>query len=345
MTPPKNHPAPWVMITLAVALALLFTTVILVAMGASPIEAYVNMLKGAFGSINKWADVLVAWVPLVLCAVGLSYTFAAGLWNIGIEGQMIMGAIAATWAARSLDLPSFILIPLIFLSGMAGGALWACLTGFLRIYGRVHEIFAGLGLNFVAVGATNFLIFGPWKQPGTATMSGTEFFRPTALLPDLFNLSLGPVEIILAGLAILGSVFALRGTMWGLKLKAVGNNPSASFFLGLKVDRNILLAFGWAGALAGAAGATQAIGLYHRLVPSISSGYGYLAILVVLLTGNQTLWIAPVAFFFAAANKGSLQLPMVMHLDSALGGVLQEALVLFVILARGIQSRIWRKKT
>jgi simple sugar transport system permease protein len=256
-----------------------------------------------------------------------------------------MGAIAATWAARSFDLPSFFLIPLISLSGLTGGALWACLTGFLRIYGRVHEIFAGLGLNFVAVGATNFLIFGPWKQPGTATMSGTEFFRPSALLPDLFNLSLGPVEMILAVLAIVGSVFALRGTMWGLKLKAVGNNPSASFLLGVETGKNIFLAFALAGALAGAAGAIQAIGLYHRLVPSISSGYGYLAILVVLLTGNQTLWVAPVAFFFAAANKGSLQLPLVMHLDSSLGGVLQEVLVLFVVLARGIQARIWRPKT
>ncbi len=345
MTPQRNHPAPWVMIALAVALAILFTSVILMTMGASPIEAYGNMLKGAFGSVNKWADVFAAWVPLVLCAIGLSFSFAAGLWNIGIEGQMVMGAIAATWAARSLDLPAYVHIPLIFIASMAGGALWSCLAGCLRIYGRVHEIFGGLGLNFVAVGTTNFLIFGPWKQPGTATMSGTEFFRPSALLPDLFNLSLGPVEIVLAGVAILGAVFALRGTMWGLKLKALGHNPTASSLMGVAVEKNILLAFALAGALAGAAGAVQAIGLYHRLVPSISSGYGYLAILVVLLTGNQTLWIAPVALFFVAATKGSLQLPMVMHLDSALGGVLQEVLVLFVVLVRGVQARIWRQRT
>jgi general nucleoside transport system permease protein len=345
MTPFRAHLAPRVLITLAVALALLFTMVMLLAMGASPIEAYENMFKGAFGSVNKWADVFVAWVPLVLCGVGLSFTFAAGLWNIGIEGQMVMGAIAATWAARSIELPPYGHVPLIILSGMAGGAFWACLAGLFKIYGRVHEIFAGLGLNFVAIGTTNFLIFGPWKQPGTATMSGTEIFRPSALLPDLFNLSLGPVEMIMAVLAIGGAVFALRGTMWGLKLKAVGNNPSASFLLGVEVEKNILLAFALAGALAGAAGAIQAIGLYHRLVPSISSGYGYLAILVVLLAGNKTLWIAPVAFFFVAANKGSLQLPMVMHIDSSLGGVLQEVLVLLVLLTRGVQTRIWRQKT
>jgi general nucleoside transport system permease protein len=327
---------------LAIILAFFFTALILMPSGASPMDAYSNLVKGAFGSPSKWADVLMAWVPLVLCALGLTFTFTAGLWNIGIEGQMVLGAITAAWVARSLDLPSWVLIPLIILAGMVGGAFWSCLAGLLRIYGRVHEIFGGLGLNFLAIGLTNYIIFGPWKQPGTATMSGTEFFPSPALLPTFPDLNLGPVEIILAGLAIGGVVFTLRGTLWGLKLKALGKNHSASFLLGVAAEKNILLAFGVSGALAGAAGAIQGIGLYHRLIPAISSGYGYLAILVVLLTGNRPLWIAPVAFFFSAISKGSLQLPMEMHLDSSLGGVLQETLVLFVILVRGLQSRMGR---
>jgi len=333
-----------VMTVLAIASALMFTTLILVLVGASPMEAYRNMLWGAFGSLNKCADVFVAWVPLVLCAVGLSFTFTAGLWNIGIEGQMVMGAIASTWVARSLDLPSPVLISFIIMASMMGGAVWGLLAGILRVYGRVHEIFARLGLNFVAIGTTNFLIFGPWKQPGTATMSGTELFGPSAWLPNFPSLALGPFELILAGVAILGAAFVLRGTMWGLKLRALGKNPSASFLLGVERERNLLLAFGMAGALAGAAGAVQFIGLFHRLIPSISSGYGYLAILVVLLAGNQSLWIVPVAFFFAAANKGSLQLALEMQLDSSLGGILQEVLVLFVIVARGANSRILKRR-
>jgi general nucleoside transport system permease protein len=327
---------------LAVILALFFTALLLWAAGASPIEAYQNMLHGAFGSLTRWADVFMAWVPLVLCAVGLTFTFTAGLWNIGIEGQMVLGAIAAAWVARSLELPPWLLLPLIILAGMMGGIFWACCTGLLRIYGRVHEIFGGLGLNFLAVGLTNYLIFGPWRQPGTATMSGTDFFPSSASLPSFPGLSLGPVEVLIAGLAVIGAVLALRGTKWGLKLKALGKNPSASFLMGVAAEKNRLLAFGAAGAMAGAAGAVQAIGLYHRLIPAISSGYGYLAILVVLLTQNQPLWILPVALFFSAANKGSLQLPLEMHLDSSLGGILQESLVLLIIMIRGLRSRLER---
>jgi general nucleoside transport system permease protein len=325
-------------------LALIFTTLILTWAGASPIRAYESMLAGAFGSAGKWADVFVAWVPLLLCGIGLSLTFTAGLWNIGIEGQMVLGAIGATWVARTFDLPGPFLIPLLILGSMVTGALWSLLAGVLRTYGRVHEIFAGLGLNFVAAGLTNFLIFGPWKQPGTATMSGTELFRGAARLPNFGSLALGPVELILAGSAILVVSFTLRGTMWGLKLKAIGKNRQAAFLLGVEADRNILFAFALAGGLAGMAGGVQATGLFHRLIPSISSGYGYLAILVVLLTGNQVLWIAPVAFFFAAASKGSLQLPLEMHLDSSLGGVFQATLVLFVILARGATRLLEKRK-
>jgi ABC-type uncharacterized transport system permease subunit len=335
---------PFLFVFLPSVMALLFTTGILIWAGAPPMEAYRHMLRGAFGSADKWAAVFVTWVPLLLCGIGLSFTFTAGLWNIGIEGQMVMGAIGATWVVRTFDLPGPLLIPSAILSSLVAGALWSLLAGTLRTYGKVHEIFTGLGLNFVAAGMTNFLIFGPWKQPGTATMSGTELFRPSAWLPKFGGLATGPVEIGIAASAIAVAAFALSGTMFGLKLRAVGRNPRAAYLMGLKTERNLLLAFGTAGALAGIAGGVQALGLFHRLIPSISSGYGYLAILVVLLTGNRVLWIAPVAFFFAAASKGSLQLPLEMHLDSSLGGVLQAVLVLFVILARGLAQVLGGRK-
>ncbi len=325
---------------LPVVLALVFTTIILALAGASPGAAYRNMLRGAFGSTSKVADVFVAWVPLVLCSAGLLFTFTAGLWNIGIEGQMILGAIATTWAARTLDLPAPLLIPLLLLAGAMGGTVWALLAGALRTYGKVHEIFAGLGLNFVAMATTNFLIFGPWKQPGIATMSGTELFRRSAWLPNIGTLALGPIEIVLAVIALLVAYVSLRGTIWGLRLKATGKNPRSAFLLGVDTGREMLLAFALGGMMAGLAGAVLAMGLFHRLIPSISSGYGYLAILVVLLANNQAAWIAPVAFFFAAAVKGSLQLPLEMQLDSSLGGVLQGVLVLFVVLMQGVRMRI-----
>jgi len=324
-----------------IALALVFTTLVLLAVQASPADAYGNLLVGAFGSVERIAEVLVAWVPLSLCAAGLLITFTAGLWNIGIEGQIILGAIFTTWVARTFDLPAPILIPMLLMAGAFGGALWGLLVGALKAYGHVHEIFAGLGMNFVALALTNYLVLDPWKRPGIASTSGTELFRKTAWLPTLGGtLALGPVELVLAVVAMLAVYLALRGTRWGLELKAIGKNIRSAYLMGIPTERRLLSAFVICGVLAGLAGTTQSVGVYHRLLPSISSGYGYLAILVAMLAGYKAAWIAPVAFFFAAANKGSLQLPLQMQLDSALGGVLQGALVLSVLLMQGIRQRM-----
>ena len=323
-----------------VVLALGFTTLALVVIGADPLRAYATMWNGAFGSAEKISGVVDAWVPLVLCAVGLLITFTAGLWNIGIEGQMMMGAICAAWAARTFDLPAEILVPLILLAGALGGALWALLAGALKVYGRVHEIFGGLGLNFVAMGIALYLIIGPWKRAGIASTSGTEPFRPAAWLPNFPGMSVGPVEILLALLALGLVYFALRGTLWGLQLKAIGKNIRSAFWLGIPTHRQLLGAFALCGVCAGLAGAEQAIGVWERLIPSISGGYGYLAILVVLLAGFTTPPVPFVAFFFAAVSKGSIALPLDLQIDSALGGVLQGMLVLFFVLSQGVRSRI-----
>jgi simple sugar transport system permease protein len=218
-------------------------------------------------------------------------------------------------------------------------------VGLLKAFGNVHEIFAGLGLNFVAMAFTNYLILDPWKRPGIASSGGTELFRKEVWLPTFGGtFSLGPAELALAVAATAAVYLALRGTRWGLELKAVGKSVSSAYIMGIPTAGRLLSAFVLCGALAGLAGSTQSLGVYHRLLPSISSGYGYLAILVVMLANYGAAWIAPVAFFFAAANKGSLQLPLQMQLDSALGGVLQSALVLAVVLTQGVRQRIERRR-
>ena len=157
-----------------IALTFFSSTAILLLAGANPLEAFGHLLTGAFESPRKLGDVAVALVPLLLCSAGMLVTFAAGLWNIGVEGQMVAGALMAPWAVLSVRAPGYVMIPLIILAGLLGGALWGLLAAVLKTYGHVHEIFAGLGLNFVAVALTNYLIFGPWKPPDGATMSGTD---------------------------------------------------------------------------------------------------------------------------------------------------------------------------
>jgi ABC-type uncharacterized transport system permease subunit len=160
-----------------IILGMILTTMALLTVGADPLKAYAVMWNGAFGDAVKIGNVALAWVPILLASVGLLITFTAGLWNIGIEGQIVFGAIFTTWAARTFDLPTPILIPLLFIAGAIGGALWALVAGLLKTYGHVHEIFGGLGLNFISTGVTLYLILGPWAKSGIASTSGTELFR------------------------------------------------------------------------------------------------------------------------------------------------------------------------
>ena len=331
---------------LAVCLALLFTTTILILAGAPPLEAYQQIIIGSVGSLRKISDVLVAWVPLLLVTSGLIVTFSAGLWNIGIEGQITLGAIFTTWTLRLLQdsaMQPGLIIALSIFAGMIGGALWAALAGALKTFGGVNEIFGGLGLNFVATALTLYLIFGPWKRPGIGSMSGTEPFPETLWLPQLENLRISPYALVLAILSI-GLIYILmQGTYFGLKLKAVGKNMRAAFLLGIPTWQYMMIAFVLCGVFAGLAGSIQVTAVYHRLIPSISSGYGFLGLLVAMLINYRAIWAIPVALFYAALNIGSIQLPIVLKLDSSLSGVLQGSLVLFVLMVDGLRQRLIRK--
>jgi len=330
----------------AVVMALLFTTLVLIATKAPPFEAYKNIIIGSIGSWGKFSDVLITWVPLLLVTAGLLITFTTGLWNIGIEGQITLGAIFTTWMMRSLLDSGWnpaLIITLSILAGMLGGALWAALVGALKTFGGVNEIFGGLGLNFVATALNIWLIFGPWKRPGVASMSGTVPFPDTLWLPMIQGSRLSLYAVAMAVVAIVVVYFMLQGTYFGLRLKAVGKNTNAAFLLGIPTWQYSMISFALCGVFAGLAGAVQVTTVYHRLIPSISSGYGFMGLMVAMLINYQALWAAPVALFFAALNIGSIQLPVVLKMDSTLAGVLQGTLVLFVLLADGVRQKLIKK--
>ena len=331
---------------IAFLLALGFVSLILVAVGAPPLEAYKNMLVGSVGSVRKLAEVLVSFVPLLLVTAGLLVIFSAGLWNIGVEGQIVLGAIGSVWVLRQFvdsTLPPALIITLSILGGMLAGAVWASFAGALKTFGGVNEIFGGLGLNFVSTALTLYLIFGPWKREGVASMSGTEPFPDIFSLPQLPDLRISPYALAIALIAIVIVYFILQGTYFGLKIKAVGKNIRAAYLLGIPTWQYSLYSFLICGALAGIAGALQVTAVYHRLIPAISSGYGYLGLMVAMLINYAAIWAIPVAFFFAALNIGSIQLPILMQLDSSLSGVLQGVLVLFVLLTEGVRQKFVKK--
>jgi ABC-type uncharacterized transport system permease subunit len=330
----------------ALVVALLITTLLLVAAGAPPLKAYASIISGAFGSANNIQNILITWSPLLLTTAGVLITFSAGLWNIGIEGQMTLGAIFATGVLRALQgtqLPPALIIILGILAGVIGGALWASLAGALKTFGGVNEIFGGLGLNFVSTALTIYLVFGPWKRPGVGSMSGTQPFDEKFWLPTLPHTQLSLWALGISLLVIAAVYFMLRGTHLGLRLKAVGKNSKAAFLMGVPTWQYSMFAFLLCGAFAGLSGAIQVTSVYHRLLPNISNGYGFLGLLVAMLINYQALWAAPIAFFFAAVNIGSVQLQIQYKLDSSFAGVLQDILVLLVLLGEGARQRFFKK--
>jgi len=331
----------------AVVLALLLTMAVLIAVKAPPFEAFGNIIAGAFGSLENFSNVLVCWVPLLLVSMGLIITFTTGLWNIGIEGQIILGGVFATWALKLIgesQLPPVLILIIAMLAGALGGALWAMLAGLLKTFGGVNEIFGGLGLNFVATALNLWLIFGPWKRPGIASMSGTAPFDEKLWLHTFASLPrLAPASLIMGILSILIVYILVNRSNFGLRIKAVGRNERAAYIIGLPTSRYMMASFLLCGIFAGLAGAVQVTAVYHRLIPSISSGYGYLGFMVAMLVNYQTLWVAPISLFFAALNVGSIQLPIMMQLDSSLSGVIQGTLVLFVLLAKGVEEKLVKR--
>lgn len=326
----------------AVILALLFTSLILVVVKAQPLEAYKSIIHGAFGSTIKITSVIASWVPLVIATSGLLFTFTAGLWNIGMEGQIVMGSVFTIGAFRifaesGLD-PSLVIF-FVFLAGALGGIFWALLPGIMKIYGGVNEIFGGLGLNFVAKTVAIWLIFGPWKRPGVASGSGTEWINIKFRLPYLEGTNLNLTILVIAIIISIFTVIMLKGTHFGLRLKAIGKNDKAAFLLGVPTTRYFLLAFGLCGLFAGIAGAILVTSKQYSLIPDAGFGYGFLGLLVAMLVNYHPIWATIVAMFFAALSIGNTELQY-MGLNSYFAGVLQGFLVLFVVLVDGVRKRL-----
>lgn len=326
-----------------IILAFVFISLILLVVGSDPFSTFKLIWEGATGSVSRISNVLVVWVPLLLVTSGLLVTFTAGLWNIGIEGQITLGAILTTGVLRfflNTSASPILAIILSITAGMLGGAVWAALAGILKTYGGVNEIFGGLGLNFIATALNIGLIFGAWSREGVASMSGTDPFPKEFWLPTFEFINLSWISLLLSSIGLIVILFLLQGTHFGLRLKAVGKGMRSAFRLGIPTKKYMIASFLVCGLYAGLTGALQVVAVYHRLIPSISSGYGYLGLMIAMLINYKAIWIAPIALFFAALNIGGIQLPIVQKLDSSLTGVLQGSLVLFILLVQGLKQRV-----
>ena len=312
--------------------ALTVGALVLAVAGRNPLTVYAAMFAGAFGSEYGLAETLVKAIPLLLTALGVGIAFRMQLWNIGAEGQLHVGAIAATGTALFLmpSAPAIVLVPAMMLAGLAGGALWALVPGALRAYLRVNEIITSLMLNYVAILFMEYLVYGPWKNPQGFGFPGTAFLPDAAWLPRL-----GTTRVHLGlvfGLVAAGLLFiVLQRTVWGYEIRVIGENERAARYAGMNIARNILLVMALSGALAGLAGMSEVAGISHQLQRNLSPGYGYTAIIVAWLARLNPWATVLVSFLFAGLLVGGDQLQISMGLPAAIAPMLQGTILFFLL--------------
>jgi ABC-type uncharacterized transport system permease subunit len=333
---------------LAVLAALAVGAVMLLLLGANPIKAYGALFEGAFGSTNAVAETAVKAVPLLLVALGICIAFRGNVINIGGEGQMVIGAIFATLVGLSLpDWSGWIVIPLAMIAGFIGGAIWGGIPGLLKAYFDVNEILSTVMMNAIAVYVMNFLLRGPMIDPSQAELASK--IPQTAALADAFRLPrLAPTRLHLgAGIAIV-LAFLVYILLWrttlGYRIRAVGQNPHASRYGGIKVRRYMVIALLLSGAFAGLAGAVQVYGLNYRMITDGSAtGFtgnaGFNGIVAALFGQLHPIGAIPASFLFGALLVGANKLQRAMQVPAAFIVVLNGLVVIFVV-----SSEVWRHR-
>jgi ABC-type uncharacterized transport system permease subunit len=338
--------------------ALAIIVLILEWQGADPKIAWDYVYDGTLADAAKRADLTAYWMPLAITSFGLVITFTAGLWNIGVEGQVIMGAIGATWAVRlfaesntfGLDMGRQAILFTCFVFAAISGAMWASVAGFLKTKGGVNEIFGGVALNFIAQTFNMYLISngGPWQPVGSRATETARFPENARLSSFAEYRRLSPTTIYITVGAFIVVFLIMYVSRWGLQLRAQGKNAKSAFLLGVRTERNTLLAMAACGSLAGLAGAFRVLAPdVTKLTASPSGGIGFLAILVVLLASTSAILTPFVSFVFAVLSKGGqrmesgFQWDYDIELDRSLVRVLQSTVVLMVVLAFGVRNRFF----
>lgn len=333
---------------LATLAALAVGAVMLLVLEVNPIQAYAALWDGAFGSSNAVAETLVKATPLLLVALGICIAFRGDVTNIGGEGQMIIGALLATWVGLTFTgLPGWMVVTLALLAGFLGGAVWGGIPGFLKAYFNVNEILSTVMMNAIAVQLMNFLLRGPMIDPAQALLASK--IPQTARLLEIFRLPrVGTTRLHLGallavGLAILVYILLWRTTL-GYRIRAVGQNPHAARYAGVNVKRYMVLALLLSGAFAGLAGAVQVFGVNYRMITDGSaSGFtgsaGFNGIVAALFGQLHPLWSIPASILFGALLVGANKMQRVVQVPSALVIALNGLVVVFVV-----SSEIWRRR-
>jgi general nucleoside transport system permease protein len=329
---------------LALFLALVSAAGLLLASGADPIEAYDSMFSAAFADPFSVSTTLVKTMPRLFAALGIALALRAGLWNIGAEGQLYVGAIAATAVALFGPDLGGVTLGLALVAGIGAGALWGAIPGILRAGRGISEVITSLMLVYVAIQLTNYLVEGPWLLPGS-TFPASEVIARDERLPNIWSGTLLNAGAVVAAVATVVAWFIVARTTFGLRLRAVGGNERAAGFLGVNVKWTIVLALAVSGAFAGLGGAVEVLGVRGRLIEGFSPGYGFEAIAIALIGRLQPLGIVLAALLFGALDAGGTGLQAAAQgFPAAIVQVTAGLAVVYVLIGVGLRNLLLRRR-
>jgi ABC-type uncharacterized transport system permease subunit len=316
---------------LMILFALLMFGLILLISGKDPIQSYLDIFKSTFGSAYGFSEVIVAMIPMLITALAVALPSRVWLINVGGEGQLYIGAAFATFGALTFShLPGWLLLPLMILLSMLGGALWAFIPGYLKSIGLVNETITTLLLNSVAPKIIGFLIFGFWHSPMDTVKTAN--FVPAARLPTFFGTRIH-LGLLFGLLLLLIFWLVMKYTRWGLEMRAIGNNPQTAKRNGLPVSRYLVVLMCIGGAIAGLAGMVQISGFYGTLFLNFSMSLGFMGFMICWLAGGEPLGIILMSFVVAVITTGGNLLQLTRDLPYAVINILL-AFTLFIVLAR-----------
>jgi simple sugar transport system permease protein len=335
---------------LSVVIALAIGALFVLASGNSPVAAYGALVQGAFGTPYDITETIVSAIPLVLTGLSVAIAFRTGLFNIGAQGQLLVGALAAGWTGAQLAaLPGPLLMPLVILSGIAGGAGYGAIVGFLKAVRGVNEVITTIMLNYTIVFVMHWLLqSGPMTAQNALGTPASTPIGPGARLPviipnELVLFSRLHAGVLLAAAAVAVFWFVLWRTPLGYRLRAVGLGARAAAQAGIDPRRHMILVMAIAGGFAGLGGMIEVSGLFGRVYDGFASSYGFDAIAVALLGKNSPLGIVAAALLFGAFVHGGAYMQSHANISSNLVAIIQ-AFVLFVIAAEAIVRRLTTRR-
>jgi simple sugar transport system permease protein len=331
---------------LSVIIAIFISGIIIWAVGFDPVTAMSALLKGAFGGPRQIGETLMRSTPLMFTGLAVAYGFRAGLFNIGAEGQLFMGGLAAAFLGIAMaGLPWLIVVPTIIVAGAAIGAAWAFIPAILKARVGAHEVITTMMFSYIARYFVSWVVTGPLKAEGQVPQ--TESLPPESILPKIHEtLSFIPASrlhwgFLLAIVLAVGMWLLLKYTTLGYEARAVGFNPSASETGGISVQATIVKSLCISGALAGIAGVTEVIAVQYRLFDQFSAGFGFTGIAVALLAKNNPLGVIAAAILFGALSAGSGTMQLEADVPADLIFIIQ-ALIIFFVAAEALAKWVVR---